>query len=41
MVEAQWAAERRGLERFRTEQPTYSILNRDIEREVRSPNKPE
>lgn len=34
MVEAQWAAERRGLERFRTEQPSYSILSRGIEREV-------
>jgi aryl-alcohol dehydrogenase-like predicted oxidoreductase len=34
IVEAQWVAERRGLERFRTEQPPYSILNRDIEREV-------
>lgn len=34
MVEAQWAAERRGLERFRTEQPNYSILNRGIETEV-------
>jgi aryl-alcohol dehydrogenase-like predicted oxidoreductase len=34
IVEAQWAAERRGLERFRTEQPTYSILNRGIETEV-------
>jgi aryl-alcohol dehydrogenase-like predicted oxidoreductase len=34
IVEAQWVAERRGLERFRTEQPTYSILNRGIEREV-------
>jgi aryl-alcohol dehydrogenase-like predicted oxidoreductase len=34
MVEAQWAAERRGLERFRTEQPSYSILNRGIEAEV-------
>jgi aryl-alcohol dehydrogenase (NADP+) len=34
MVEAQWVAERRGLERFRTEQPPYSILNRSIEREV-------
>jgi aryl-alcohol dehydrogenase-like predicted oxidoreductase len=34
LVEAQWAAERRGLERFRTEQPPYSILNRGIEREV-------
>ena len=34
IVEAQWAAERRGLERFRTEQPPYSILNRGIESEV-------
>jgi aryl-alcohol dehydrogenase-like predicted oxidoreductase len=34
IVEAQWAAERRGLERFRTEQPTYSILSRGIEAEV-------
>ena len=34
MVEAQWVAERRGLERFRTEQPPYSILNRGIESEV-------
>jgi aryl-alcohol dehydrogenase-like predicted oxidoreductase len=34
IVEAQWAAERRGLERFRTEQPTYSILSRGIETEV-------
>jgi aryl-alcohol dehydrogenase-like predicted oxidoreductase len=34
IVEAQWAAERRGLERFRTEQPNYSLLNRGIEREV-------
>ncbi|MGC0416150.1 aldo/keto reductase [Embleya sp. AB8] len=34
LVEAQWVAERRGLERFRTEQPPYSILNRGIEREV-------
>jgi aryl-alcohol dehydrogenase-like predicted oxidoreductase len=34
MVEAQWAAERRGLERFRAEQPTYSILTRGIETEV-------
>lgn len=33
-VEAQWTSERRGLERFRTEQPTYSILNRGIEREI-------
>jgi aryl-alcohol dehydrogenase-like predicted oxidoreductase len=34
MVEAQWVAERRGFERFRTEQPPYSILNRGIESEV-------
>jgi aryl-alcohol dehydrogenase-like predicted oxidoreductase len=34
MVEAQWVSERRGLERFRAEQPTYSILSRGIEREV-------
>ncbi|KAA9378217.1 aldo/keto reductase [Microbispora cellulosiformans] len=34
IVEAQWVAERRGLARFRTEQPPYSLLNRGIEREV-------
>jgi aryl-alcohol dehydrogenase-like predicted oxidoreductase len=34
IVEAQWVAERRGLERMHTEQPPYSILNRGIEREV-------
>jgi aryl-alcohol dehydrogenase-like predicted oxidoreductase len=34
IIEAQWVAERRGLERFRTEQPPYSILSRGIEREV-------
>jgi aryl-alcohol dehydrogenase-like predicted oxidoreductase len=34
IVEAHWAAERRGLERFRCEQPNYSILNRGIEREA-------
>ncbi|CAM5595431.1 aldo/keto reductase [Streptomyces mordarskii] len=34
IVEAQWVAERRGLQRFRTEQPTYSLLNRGIEREI-------
>lgn len=34
IVEAQWVAERRGLARFRVEQPPYSILNRSIEREV-------
>jgi aryl-alcohol dehydrogenase-like predicted oxidoreductase len=31
IVEAQWAAERRGHHRFRTEQPPYSILLRGIE----------
>jgi len=34
IVEAQWVAERRGLERFRAEQPSYSILSRGIESEV-------
>ena len=34
IVEAQWVAERRGLARFRTEQPPYSILSRSVEREV-------
>ena len=34
IVEAQWVSQRRGLERFRTEQPPYSILDRGIEREV-------
>ncbi|WP_405406753.1 aldo/keto reductase [Streptomyces sp. NBC_01104] len=34
IVEAQWVADRRGLQRFRTEQPPYSILNRGIERDV-------
>src|SRR6201998_1652172 len=34
IIEAQWVAERRGLARFRTEQPPYSILDRGIEREV-------
>jgi aryl-alcohol dehydrogenase-like predicted oxidoreductase len=34
LVEAHWVAERRGLERFRTEQPPYSVLSRSIEREV-------
>ena len=34
IVEAQWVAERRGLERFSTEQPAYSLLNRGIEREI-------
>ncbi len=31
IVEAQWVAERRGLERFRCEQPPYSIFARGIE----------
>jgi aryl-alcohol dehydrogenase-like predicted oxidoreductase len=31
IVDAQWAAERRGHHRFRTEQPRYSILTRTIE----------
>lgn len=34
IVEAQWVSERRGLERFHTEQPPYSILSRGIEAEV-------
>ncbi|MEX5635842.1 aldo/keto reductase [Parafrankia sp. FMc2] len=34
LVEAQWVAERRGLARFHTEQPPYSLLTRGIEREV-------
>jgi aryl-alcohol dehydrogenase-like predicted oxidoreductase len=34
IVEAQWAAERRGLERFRCEQPPYSLLARAIEADV-------
>ncbi|MFE4910352.1 aldo/keto reductase [Streptomyces sp. NPDC056652] len=34
IVEAQWVSQRRGLHRPRTEQPTYSILNRAIEREI-------
>ncbi|HEY1574625.1 MAG TPA: aldo/keto reductase [Pseudonocardiaceae bacterium] len=34
IVEAQWVAQRRGLARFHTDQPAYSILNRGIEREV-------
>jgi aryl-alcohol dehydrogenase-like predicted oxidoreductase len=34
IVEAQWLAERRGRERFRTEQPPYSLLVRGIERDV-------
>jgi aryl-alcohol dehydrogenase-like predicted oxidoreductase len=34
IVEAQWTAERRGRERFVTEQPPYSILVRGIEADV-------
>ncbi len=34
IVQAQWVAERRGLARFSTEQPAYSILSRGIEREI-------
>ena len=34
IVEAQWVAERRGRERFVTEQPPYSILARGIEAAV-------
>jgi aryl-alcohol dehydrogenase-like predicted oxidoreductase len=34
MVEAQWASERRGLSRFRTEQPPYSIFVRQVEHDV-------
>jgi aryl-alcohol dehydrogenase-like predicted oxidoreductase len=34
IVEAQWTAERRALERPWTEQPTYSVLTRGIERDV-------
>jgi aryl-alcohol dehydrogenase-like predicted oxidoreductase len=34
IVEAQWVAERRGRERFVTEQPPYSILVRGVEADV-------
>ncbi|WP_027005270.1 aldo/keto reductase [Conexibacter woesei] len=34
LVEAQWAAERRGRERFRTEQPIYNMLTRAAEYDV-------
>ena len=34
IVEAQWAARERRLERFRTEQPPYSLLTRSIELDV-------
>ena len=31
IVEAQWVADKRGHQRFRTEQPRYSIFSRGIE----------
>jgi aryl-alcohol dehydrogenase-like predicted oxidoreductase len=34
IVEAHWVSEKMGFERFRCEQPHYSILNRGIEREI-------
>jgi aryl-alcohol dehydrogenase-like predicted oxidoreductase len=34
ILDAHWVAEKRGLSRFRAEQPPYSILNRAIERDV-------
>src|SRR5476649_2150117 len=34
IVEAQWVAARNGRERFKTEQPPYSLLARGIERDV-------
>jgi aryl-alcohol dehydrogenase-like predicted oxidoreductase len=34
IVDAQWTARRRGLQRFRTEQPPYSMLVRGIELDV-------
>src|SRR3954452_240172 len=34
IVEAQWVARERRLERFRTEQPPYSLLSRSIELDV-------
>jgi aryl-alcohol dehydrogenase-like predicted oxidoreductase len=34
IVESHWVAERRGLSRFRTEQPPYSILVRGVENDV-------
>lgn len=34
IVEAQWTAERRGRERFRCEQPPYSIVTRAVEHDV-------
>jgi aryl-alcohol dehydrogenase-like predicted oxidoreductase len=34
IVEAQWVSRKRGLERFATEQPPYSLLARGVEAEV-------
>jgi len=34
MVESLWISERRGFERFVSTQPPYSILSRDVERDV-------
>src|SRR5262249_32131117 len=34
IVEAQWIARERGLQRFRTEQPPYSMLVRGVELDV-------
>ena len=34
IVESHWISDRRGFERFRCEQPHYSILNREIEQEL-------
>lgn len=34
IVESHWIAEKRGTQRFRSEQPAYSIFNREIERFV-------
>ncbi|HEY2319264.1 MAG TPA: aldo/keto reductase, partial [Solirubrobacteraceae bacterium] len=34
IVEAQWTAQRRGRERFVSEQPPYSLLVREIEKDV-------
>ena len=34
IVEAQWVAERRGRERFVCEQPPYSILVREVEKDI-------
>ncbi|MCE7003392.1 aldo/keto reductase [Kibdelosporangium philippinense] len=34
IVEAQWVADKRGHQRFRTEQPPYSLLTRGIEADI-------